>query len=445
MSDVTRRLLPVAAAAAVLALLAAPVSAQTAQRGLPSRTLLDRFGLERAWTNQATIDVRSDVVRHLVADEEVVIVQARSGLITVFDAQSGVKLWDGQLARADRYSYPATTNSRSLFIVIGSTVYARDKFRGGELWTLRLPSVPSTSPTVDDDRMYVGTLDGSVYAYDLNRVAKLQAESRLGQYVHQTVIWKYKTSSEIVTAPVTDGKVVAFANMAGSLIAVSPTTRKLAFQLEVNQPASAPLELVDDAKGAGILYFAAGNTNFYSLRAANGTTRWLYVAGAPIREKPHAIGESVLLVPVHAGLYNLDQENGRVLWWEPTIEQFVAASPTRIFGTDREGNLAVIGRADGAVLGTIPALGFPIRISNDRTDRIFMASESGIVTCLREHGAELPIYHRFPERRPILPLFGGENGDDSGTTPAERAEEAKAAEAVPETAPETPAPPRAGE
>lgn len=440
MSDVTRRLLPVAAVAAALALLAAPAAAQIAQRGLPSRTLLDRFGLERAWTNQATIDIRSDVVRHLVADEEVVIVQTRSGLITVFDAQSGVKLWDGQLARADRYSYPATTNSRTVFIVIGSIVYARDKFRGDELWTLRLPSVPSTSPTVDDDRMYVGTLEGSTYAYDLNKVAKLQSESRLGQYVHQTVIWKYKTSSEIVTAPVTNGKIVLFANNAGSLIAVKPVTRDLAFQFEANAPASAPIELLGDN-----LYYAAGDTNFYSLRPENGTTRWLYVAGAPIREKPHSFGESVLLVPVHAGLYNLDRVNGRVIWWEPTIEQFVAASPTRIFGSDREGNLAVVDRADGAVLGSIPALGLPIRISNDRTDRIFMASDSGIVTCLREHGAELPIYHRYPERRPILPLFGSETGDTSGTTPAERAEEAKATEAVPETVPETPAPPRAGE
>ena len=121
MSDVTRRLLPVAAAAAVLALLAAPVSAQTAQRGLPSRTLLDRFGLERAWTNQATIDVRSDVVRHLVADEEVVIVQARSGLITVFDAQSGVKLWDGQLARADSL-YAAFDSLRARNQLLGNAL-----------------------------------------------------------------------------------------------------------------------------------------------------------------------------------------------------------------------------------------------------------------------------------------------------------------------------------
>jgi hypothetical protein len=61
-----------------------------------------------------------------------------------------------------------------------------------------------------------------------------------------------------------------------------------------------------------------------------------------------------------------------------------------------------------------------------------------VVACLREQGAELPIYHRYPERRPILPLFGSENGEASGTTPEERAAEEKAAEAVPESAPATP-------
>ena len=121
MSDPTRRLLSAALCLAVLALSTQPVAAQPPQRGLPSRNLLDRFGLERAWSNQATIDVRSDVVRHLIADEQIVIVQSRTGVLTVFDAESGVKLWDGLLARPNQFSYPAVTNADSLFIVIGST------------------------------------------------------------------------------------------------------------------------------------------------------------------------------------------------------------------------------------------------------------------------------------------------------------------------------------
>ena len=431
MSDLTRRFLTAAAAAAIF-LTASPLPAQAPPRGLPSRNLLDRFGLERAWSNQATIDVSSDVVLHLVADEEVVVVQSRFGLITVFDAQSGVKLWDGQLARDNQYSYPAVTNGKSLFVVIGTTVYARDKFNGDNLWSLRIPHSPSASPSVDDDRMYVGTLEGSVYAFDLERIAKLQSEGRLRQYDNEALVWRYKTSGTIVSAPVADDKRVVFASRTGSLYAVTPHSRDLAFQFETTAPASAPLDLVQDPDGQNsTIYYAAGDTNFYALRASTGTTRWLYVAGSEIREKPHPVGDAVFLVPVGAGMYNLAPDTGRPRWWVPSARQFVAATPNRVYATDQSGDIAVIDRADGAIVGTLPLLGLPIRYPNERTDRLYLASTSGLVTCLREQGTELPIYHRYPERRPILPLFGGDEA--AGETLEERDAAEEAAEATPES------------
>jgi outer membrane protein assembly factor BamB len=419
-----------------------PAEAQSPQGSLPSRNLLSRFGLERAWSNQATINIRSDVVRYVIADEEVVIVQTRSGLLTVFDAQSGVKLWDGQLARLDQYSFPAVTNGDLLFVVIGSTVYSRDKFSGNEVWTLRLPNVPSTSPTVDDRRMYVGMLQGDVYAFDLATVATNQTEGRLPQFNYENIVWRYATSGRIVAAPVTDGKIVCFANTLGSLYAISAGERDLKFQFETGAQASAPLDMatsVEDGIDKSFIFLPAGDNHLYCLRATNGTTRWLHVAPAPIREKPHVIGNSVYLVPLDAGIYDLDIVKGKQRWWAPSVTAFIAATPTRVFGTDRAGNISVIDRGDGSLLGTLPLNGFPVRVANERTDRLYMCSTTGLVTCLREENAELPIYHRYPERRPILPLFGdqpmAESTDESGATPQENEQLEKGAEAVPENAP----------
>jgi hypothetical protein len=187
------------------------------------------------------------------------------------------------------------------------------------------------------------------------------------------------------------------------------------------------------------LLYAAGDTNFYCLRAATGATRWLYVAGSPIREKPHLIGDAVFLVPVDAGMYNLGVADGEARWWAPMVTEFIAATPTRVFGSDRGGNVAVLDRTDGALLGTLPLVDFSIRVSNERTDRMYLATTSGLVTCLRERGAEIPIYHRYPERRPILPLFGGESeeaeaSESAEPTPTERESLEEAAEALPEEA-----------
>ena len=76
--------------------------------------------------------------------------------------------------------------------------------------------------------------------------------------------------------------------------------------------------------------------------------------------------------------------------------------------TDDLGNLMVLSRADGAPLGVLPLRDYSIRVANDRTDRIYLCTESGLVVALRERDQEFPEYHMFPERRPILPDFAPE-------------------------------------
>lgn len=386
-------------------------SAQILGTGLPSRTLLDRYGLERAWANQATIDVRSDVVQYLIADEEVVIVQTRSGMLTVFDAESGRRLWNGLLAVSNQFSFPAVTNSENLYIVIGSRLYARNKFNGDELWTLRLPNSPSTPPAVDERRVYAGLITGDVYAYNLESLADLQARGMLPTWRREARAWHVSSSSKILGPPVTNGRFVAFTNAQGVLYAFSADFRELEFAFETEQPASAPLALgIGEEAGVTLtyIYYAASNNNFYCLRSTNGTTKWSYVSAAPIRTKPTIIHDDIYITPVESGMYNLDPANGNIRWWSPVVQEFVSATPTRVYGTDSAGNLAIISRKDGGLVGTIPLQDFPVRVHNARTDRIFVCSTSGRVACFKEEGIKQPLYHARPERRPILPIFPGD-------------------------------------
>jgi hypothetical protein len=53
-------------------------------------------------------------------------------------------------------------------------------------------------------------------------------------------------------------------------------------------------------------------------------------------------------------------------------------------------------------------------LANDRSDRIYLATESGLVICLREQGREFPRFHKYPEREPILPEFAPEGAAGEG-------------------------------
>ncbi len=46
---------------------------------------------------------------------------------------------------------------------------------------------------------------------------------------------------------------------------------------------------------------------------------------------------------------------------------------------------------------------FPIRVANDRTDRMYFASNRGLVVCVREREREFPLFHKSPEKASVLP------------------------------------------
>ncbi|MBT4868154.1 MAG: PQQ-like beta-propeller repeat protein [Planctomycetaceae bacterium] len=377
---------------------------------VPSQRLLGRYGLERAWWGQATLNPTRDKVRHMTVDEENVYVQATSGVVTAFDNETGKRLWAVQLGRRDLASYPLASNEDFALVAVGMQLFALDKFSGELLWELKLPAHPSTSPAMDERNVYIGALDGSVYAFSLRKIHQLYDENLLPQWSHDALIWRYKTAKEITTPPISTGRVVEFASMDRSLYSVSTERREQIFQFETDAPISAPMVRSD-----GRLYMASEDFNFYCLNSENGSVIWEFVSGLPVRKAPVVIGPHVFLLPDRGGMYCLSKASGKQIWWRPRGTEFIAATTELIFMSDALGNVVLVDRKDGAPVGALPLRDFKMRLSNDRTDRIFLATQSGLVISIRDKNREFPLYHKHPERRPILPSFAD---DSAPATPA---------------------------
>ncbi len=376
--------------------------AQSSERemAIPTQRMLNRFGLERAWSNQAMINPARDTVRYITVDEENVYVQTTAGAVTGFDTSSGRRLWAVQLGRRDQPSFPAVSNNNALLVPIGLHLYALNKFSGDVLWQLRLPKQPSTSPETDDDQVYIGTLDGSVFAYDLRTINRLHTENKLPRWSLEALRWRYKTAKQVTTPPISTGRVVIFASLDGSLYSVSTTVRDLHWQLETDEPISAPL-----AANNNYLFLAAEDLNIYCINKESGVVRWEFVSGFPVRIAPRVIGDDIYVTPQRGGLFCLSATSGKQKWWRPNLVEFLAATRTQIFSSDTVGNVVVLSRKDGSALGTLPLRSFSKRVANDRTDRLVMATQRGLVVCIRIQGEEFANFHMFPERRPLLPEF----------------------------------------
>lgn len=383
--------------------LAAEAAGQRTPRGEPTPAVLSRYGLEAAWSAQAELNPSRDQVAHITLDEELIYVQSTSGTLTALDAENGQRRWAVQLGRFDEPTFPTVTNEDVVLAVVGTSIFGINKRTGGITWTLRLPGPASTGPAVDETQMYVGTIDGSLYAYSLRKIRELYLERKLPEWSYAALVWRYQAAKEVTSPPITTGLTVNFASRDGSLYAVTANQRKLSYQFETDAPIVAPMARVGDTQ-----FLASEDSNFYAINATNGKVLWEFVTGLPIRKTPYAIGNSLFIAPDRGGLFCLEVSNGAQRWWHPRLTDFVSATSTTVYARDWDGNLAIVDLKDGHLVGRIPASAYQRHIGNDRTDRIYLATDSGRILALRQIGHDIPVFHKYPERLPILPEFAPE-------------------------------------
>lgn len=386
---------------------------------LPSEQILNPLGLTRAWWGRAELDPRQDTVQFLTADETVVYVQSKTGGITAFDAETGKRMWARQLGPSRQAGFAANSNDTEVLITAGLVMYSLDKATGKINWSLDLPHHPSSSPGVDDNQVYVPMSDGSVYSFDLRMIHKLSDAGMLPQWSMRARGWRYQTSRPVLSPPSSDNTLVTFASSSGTLYAVDAKGLKLKFQFEAASPVTTPVAYRGDT-----IFICDVDARLYCISAVTGITRWTFATSSAVRQQPRPVEDAVFAVAERGGgMYCLDSLTGVQRWRNTEVADFISVSNKRVYAADALGNLLLLNRAEGRQEAPPLALrDYPIRINNARTDRLYLASPDGLLVCLRETDQKLPIYHLFPDRRPILPEFGPEEGEAPAEKPAEPAD-----------------------
>ncbi len=382
---------------------------------LPDPSELARHGLKMAWWGRASIDPGREKVDFVTNDEAMLFVRSTTGIITAFDAETGRKAWSTLVGRPDQQSFAPITNADQLLLAVGMNLVALDKRTGDIIWELKLPKHPSAPPAVDEDQVYIGMVDGSVYGFDLAVTRKLHEQRRLPEYSHLAQIWRYQTPSEIVSPPIATSRSVCFASSSGSFFSVATKGQKLIFQFETDSKIVTPL-----GRNETSILLASENSRMYCLFQDNGQYRWAFTSAHPIRQQPRFFGSRVYVTPETVGTYALNADTGSQIWDLPQEQarQLLMVGQSRIYAFNEQKEIVIIQSSDGRVVGKLPLRQFGMTPTNDRTDRLFLATQEGLVVCLKERDSAIPTYHLHPERRPILPELTPEEGMD---VPAESA------------------------
>jgi hypothetical protein len=148
---------------------------------------------------------------------------------------------------------------------------------------------------------------------------------------------------------------------------------------------------------SGVIFAASEDGFVYAVRERDGQQLWRFSTGNPIVESPVVLGRFVLVANQLGGMYCLDAANmGSQLWWSSEVARVVAASKQKIYAADRIGRLRVLDGKNGTLLDTVSTESLPVKLTNSETDRMFLATDTGLVQCLHEVGLSQPLVRRLP-------------------------------------------------
>ena len=134
----------------------------------PTRSALDRLGLERQWfgggpAGRDRAAARRSALRRAIGS----FAQTSYAMVHTFDAETGRLLWSAQLGERTGFARGVAANSFAVFVTNADTFFALDKKTGRPIWKIDLGTIPTSSPACDEERAMVGLTTGKIYAFDL--------------------------------------------------------------------------------------------------------------------------------------------------------------------------------------------------------------------------------------------------------------------------------------
>jgi hypothetical protein len=147
---------------------------------------------------------------------------------------------------------------------------------------------------------------------------------------------------------------------------------------------------------------------------ATGHVGWRYTAGTPVIHQPAATDEDVYLTSEQNGMARINRASGDGVWRvprgrdiltaNPDADRFLAANPKFVYALDRSGRLLILDRKRGITLSTYDVRQFPFPVSNEVTDRLYLAAHDGLLVCLHDRAYPTPFRQRRTEEAVSEPV-----------------------------------------
>jgi outer membrane protein assembly factor BamB len=383
----------------------------------PPDEALERLHLKLAWRTFIPTDGRRDGLLSVQILSDQILVQTRSGMLVALNPSDGSAQWRAAIGLPYRALAPAAINDRSLFVYNGVRLFSLDRRTGQFQWEMSPPNGPSAAPVANDKHLFLTLNTGLLDVYDLPRVSQPRTppvappgvaspptpaeptspsappplapetpEAPAGSPLPLS-IFGYRPGGRLERTPLVVEDKVMIVDTTGVVEGVYQEGPTVQYRVELESPVTAPM-----SQYGNVAYVATLNQHLTAINMLNGGIEWQFLSAAPARVRPAATEEDVYLSTMGAGLQRLSRQSGQEIWRNAEAGQFLAANKSLVYARDiQEARLLIIDRLRGTTLTRFPIRDFVFPISNDVTDRLFLAANDGTLLCLHDQAYPTPL------------------------------------------------------
>ncbi len=248
---------------------------------------------------------------------------------TTFPVNDLISSWNYTTSTGDYVeSSPAVAGGRMYVGSIQGTVYCLNTTTGASIWnytTLYGGLGVYSSPAVAGGCMYVGSDQGTVYC--LNATTG-------------TLNWSYTTGNSVYSSPAVSGGCVYVGSDDGKVYCLDATTGASLWNYTTLYPGYGVYS--SPAVAGGRMYVGSNQGTVYCLNATTGALNWSYQTGSNVFSSPAVAGGRVYVGCYDGKVYCLDAITG-ALNWSYTTGNSVYSSPAV------SGGCVYVGNDDGKV------------------------------------------------------------------------------------------------
>ena len=370
---------------------------------VPKRSALERLGLERHWFGVVPL-VESERLLSISIGGDLLFAQTNYAMVHSFEAETGRLIWSAQLGERTGFARGVAANSFAVFVTNADTLFAIDKKTGRTIWKMGLGTIPTSSPACDEDLAMVGLTTGKIYAYNLKVKDDRGNETILTAPLEA---WNWQAGGPMLTRPLPAGHTVAFGSSDGKAYVVMSDERTPLFRFATGGRIGAGLA----GFGTRALLVPSADNNLYAVDILTALRIWTFPSGAPIAQEPLVADQDIYIANTAGNLSSLDPTTGRPKWTRSTQGgEIVSISGTKVYLRSYDLDLFIVDRQTGRVLlnpaETMLRAGLNLRdydlnIVNRFNDRLYFATPSGLIVCLREAAQAAPRLLKDPKARPF--------------------------------------------